>query len=117
MQDGASDAKDVDSFSHRPHLPPPDSDEADKRLPTDLDAEDKDEDVDEDAVEALLVLLPDVDLPSQQSQQDGRRGTWHLRPRAENIMQHHPRCSMSMPLRTRTSRKSIKLECMLCMRF
>ncbi len=50
MQDTASDAKDADSFSHRPHLPTPDSDEADKRLPTDLDAEDKDKDVDEDAV-------------------------------------------------------------------
>ena len=77
--DAASDAKDVDSFSHRPHLPPPDSDEADKRLPPDLDAEDKDKDGDGDAVEALLVLLPDRDPPSQQSQQDGRQGTRRLR--------------------------------------
>ncbi len=109
MQDAASDAKDADSFSHRPHLPTPDSDEADKRLPTDSDAEYKDEAVDEDAVEALLVLLPDVDLPSQQSQQDGHWGTWHLRPRVEDIMQHQPRRSMSRPLRTQTSRRSLQI--------
>ena len=87
MQDVASDAKDVDNFSHRPHLlPPPVSDEEDKRLPPDSDTEDTDEDVDGDAVEALLVLLPDRDPPSQQSQQDGHQGTRRHRPRAEDIM-------------------------------
>jgi hypothetical protein len=103
----ASDVKlDADNSSHRPRLvPPSDSDEADKWPPTDSDAEDKDEDVVADAVAVLLVLLPDVDPLSQQSQQDGRQGTWRLRPRAEDIMRHHPRRSMSRPLHTRTSRR------------
>jgi hypothetical protein len=104
MQDAASDAKDADSFSHRPNFPTPDSDVADKRLPTDLDAEDQDEDVDEDAVEALRVLRLDMDLPSQGSQQDGHRGTWRPRP----IMRHHPMHRISSP-RTRTSRKNMPI--------
>ena len=108
MQDAALDVKDVDSFSHRPHLPPPDSDEADKRLPPDSDTEDKDKDGDEDAVEALLVLLPDGGPPSQQSQQDGRQGTRRLRPRVEDIIRHHPQCSMSRPLRTQTSQRGMR---------
>ena len=68
---------DAVSFNHRPHLPPSDSDEADTWPPTFLDAEDKDKDKDgvADAAAALLVLLPDVDPPSQQSQQDGHQGT------------------------------------------
>ena len=96
---------DAVSFSHWPHLPPSDSDAADTWPPAVLDAEDKDKDEDgvADAAAALLVLQPDVDSPSQQSQQDGRQGTWHLRPQAEDIMQHHSRCSMSRPLRTQTS--------------
>jgi hypothetical protein len=43
--------------------------------PTGFGRGDKDEDVDGDAVDALLVLLPDGDPPSQQSQQDGYQGT------------------------------------------
>jgi hypothetical protein len=109
MQDTASDAKDVDNFSHRPHLPPPVSDEEDKRLPPDSDAEDKDEDVDGDAVEALLVLLPDGDPPSQLSQQDGHQGTRQHRPRAEDIMRHHLQCSMSRPLRIQTSQRGMRI--------
>jgi hypothetical protein len=110
MPAAASDVRlDADSFSHRPHLSPSDSDEADKRPPTDSDAEDKDEDVVSDVVAALLVLLTDKDPPSQQSQQDGRQGTWRLRPRAEDIMRHHPRRSMSRPLRTRTSRRGMRI--------
>jgi hypothetical protein len=98
MQDAASDTRGVDSCSPWPKFPTPDMDVADKRLLTDLDAEGgKDEDVDEDAVEALLVLRLDVDLPSQRSQQDGHRGTWHPRP----IMRHHPmRRTFSPPTRT-----------------
>ncbi len=93
------------SVSHRPHLSPSDSDEADTWPPTISDAEDKDKDEDgvADAAAALLVLLPDVDPPSQQSQQDRRQGTWYLRSQAEDIMRHHPRRSMSRPFRTRTS--------------
>ena len=108
MQDAASDARDADSCSPRPNLPTPDSDVADKRLPTDSDAEDKDEDVDEDAVEALLVLLPDGDPPSQQSQQDGHQGTRQHRTRAEDIMRHHPQCSMSRPRRIQTSQRDMR---------
>ena len=112
MPAAASDVRlDADSFSHRPHLPTSDSDKgADKRPPTDSDAEDKDEDVVADVVAALLVLLTDVDPPSQQSQQDGRQGTWRHRPWAEDIMRHHPRRSMSRPLHTRTSRRSVRIE-------
>jgi hypothetical protein len=55
MPAAASDAQlDADSFSHRPRLPPSDSDEADKWPQTDSDAEDKVEDVVVDAVAALL---------------------------------------------------------------
>jgi hypothetical protein len=106
MPAAASDVLlDAVSFSHRPHLPPSDSDAADNLPPKDSDVEDKDkdEDVVADAAAALLSLLPDVDPPSQQSQQDGCQGTWHLRPQAEDILRHHPRRSMSKPLRTRTS--------------
>ena len=74
MPAAASDVLlDAVSFSHRPHLPPTVSDAADTLPPTDSDAEDKDKDEDmvADATAALLVLLPDVDPPSQQSQQDG----------------------------------------------
>ena len=110
MQDAASDAKDVDSFSHRPHLPPPVLDAEDKRLSPDSDAEDKDEDMDGEEVEALLVLLPDGDPPSQQSQQDGHQGTRQHRPWAEDIMRHHPQCSMSRPLRIQTSQRDIRIE-------
>jgi hypothetical protein len=110
MPVAASDVQlDAASFSHRPRLPPLDSDKADKWPTTDSDAEDKDEDVVADAVAALLVLLPDVDPLSQQSQQDGRQGTWRLRQRAEDIMRHHPRRSMSRPLRTRTSQRGMRI--------
>ena len=68
-------------------LPTSDSDEeADKRPLTDSDVDDKDEDVVADMVAALLVLLTDMDSPSQQSQQDRCQGTWRHRPRADNIM-------------------------------
>ena len=69
MQDTASDAKDVDNFSHRrPHLPPQVSNEEDKRLPPDLDVEDKDADVVADAAGAPHLNTPqDVDPPSRQS--------------------------------------------------
>jgi len=89
MPAAASDVLlDTVSVSHRPHLPLSDSDEANTWPPTFSDTEDKDKDKDgvTDAAAALLVLLPDVDPPSQQSQQDGRQGTWHLRPQAEAFM-------------------------------
>jgi hypothetical protein len=69
MPAAASDVLlDAVSFSHRPHLPPTVSDAADTLPPTDSEAEDKDKDEDmvADATAALLVLLPDVDPPSQQ---------------------------------------------------
>ncbi len=50
MLDAASDAHDVVSLNHRPHLPPTDSKTVDK-------------DGDVDAAVTLLVLLPDVDPP------------------------------------------------------
>ena len=99
---------DAGSFSHRPCLSPSDSDEEDKWPPTDSDAGDKDEDAVADKVEALLVLLPDGDPPSQQSQQDGHQGTRQHRPWAEDIMRHHPQCSMSRPLRIQTSQRGMR---------
>jgi hypothetical protein len=98
---------DADSFSHRPRLPPSDSDEADKWPPTDSR---RTRTRTRSWAAALLGLLPDVDPPSQRSQRDERQGTWRLRPQvAEDIMRHHPRRNMSRPLRSRTSRRGMRI--------
>jgi hypothetical protein len=111
MPAAASDVRlDADSSSHRPYLPPTASEEAVKRPPPDSDEADKDEDVVVDVVAVPLVLLRDVEPPSQRSQQGKRQGTWRHRPwEAEDIMHHHPRRNMSRPLRTRTSRRDMQI--------
>ena len=109
MPAAASDIQDEVNLSPRPHLPPLDLDAADTLPPTDLDTEDKDEDVVEDAATALPVLLPDVDPPSQQSQQDGRQGTRHLRLQVEDILQRRPRHSIYSPPHTQTSRNGLRI--------
>jgi hypothetical protein len=99
---------DADSFSHRPRLPPSDSDEADKWPPTDSDAEDKDE----DAVAgrgppgfATGRGPPFTTITAGQA-------TGYVAPQttvAEDIMRHHPRRNMSRPLRSRTSRRGMRI--------